>query len=61
MFSAISNAESEVTTSSGSSAIIPTTLLIPPNVLFKIPIEDQHFVYVGVNTSNQGGVDWKAN
>ena len=28
---------------------------------FLMMIEDQNFVYVGVNTSNQGGVDWKAN
>jgi hypothetical protein len=27
---------------------------------FLIMIEDQHFTYVGVNTSNLGGVDWKA-
>ncbi|UJR07108.1 hypothetical protein I4U23_011396 [Adineta vaga] len=27
---------------------------------FLMMIEDQNFVYVGVNTSNQGGVDWKA-
>ncbi|CAF1057023.1 unnamed protein product [Rotaria sordida] len=27
---------------------------------FLMMIEDQQFVYVGVNTSNQGGVDWKA-
>ncbi|CAF1405289.1 unnamed protein product [Adineta steineri] len=27
---------------------------------FLMMIEDQSFVYTGVNTSNQGGVDWKA-
>jgi hypothetical protein len=27
---------------------------------FLMMIEDQHFIYVGVNSSNQGGVDWKA-
>ncbi|CAF1379270.1 unnamed protein product [Adineta ricciae] len=27
---------------------------------FLMMIEDEHFVYAGVNTSNSGGLDWKA-